>query len=111
MSTVSSQLLVVTSSISEDLLTKILGLKFTDKQLVFISRITVTIVGIIGLVIGLMSKSLIYVVVGWAWAGVGNSFAAAILLTFFWKRMSGAGVIAALLTGFISTIICINTPL
>ncbi|PLT35205.1 sodium/proline symporter [Bacillus sp. V5-8f] len=111
MSTVSSQLLVVTSSISEDILHKIMGIQFTEKQLLMISRLTVTVVGLIGLVIGLMSKSLIYVVIGWAWAGVGNSFAAAILLTFFWKRVSGAGVIAALLTGFVSTIIWINTPL
>ncbi|WP_251551122.1 sodium/proline symporter [Neobacillus muris] len=111
MSTASSQLLVVASSISEDILVKIIGMKFSEKQLLLISRLIVSVVGILGLVIGLMSKSLIYVVIGWAWAGVGNSFAAAILLTFFWKRMSGAGVLAALLTGFISTIIWINTPL
>jgi len=111
MSTASSQLLVVSTSICEDILHKVMGLKLNEKQLVLISRISVSVVGLIGLVIGLMSKSLIYVVIGWAWAGVGNSFAAAILLTFFWKRMSGAGVIAALLTGFISTIIWINTPL
>lgn len=111
MSTASSQLLVVASSISEDVLVKILGMKFTEKQLLMISRVIVSLVGVFGLVIGLMSKSLIYVVIGWAWAGVGNSFAAAILLTFFWKRMSGAGVLAALLTGFIGTIIWINTPL
>ncbi|PWA07603.1 sodium:proline symporter [Pueribacillus theae] len=111
MSTASSQLLVVTSSISEDVLHKIMGLKLTEKQFVVISRITVIIVGIIGLIFGLMSKSLIYVVVGWAWAGVGNSFGAAVLLTFFWKRVSGAGIIAALLTGSISTIIWISTPL
>jgi sodium/proline symporter len=111
MSTASSQLLVVTSSVSEDILHKTLGLKLTEKQLVLISRITMTVVGVVGLAIGLMSKSLIYVVVGWTWAGVGNSFGAAILLTFFWKRVSGAGVVAALLTGFIGTIIWISTPL
>ena len=111
MSTASSLLLSVTSSISEDILKKSIGMELSDKKLVLISRVTISIVGIIGLIIGLFNNALIYVVVGWAWAGVGNSFAAAILLSFFWKRTSGTGVVAALLTGFIGTLIWINTPL
>lgn len=111
MSTASSQLLVITTTISEDVLKKILNVKFSENKLVLISRFTVILVGAIGLIIGFTSKTLIYVVVGWAWAGVGNSFAAAILLTFFWRKTSGAGIIAALLTGSIGTVIWVSTPL
>ncbi len=111
MSTAASQLLVVTSTISEDILKKLLKLNLSENKLLIISRLTVVLVGAIGLIIGFMSEELIYVVVGWAWAGVGNSFAAAILLTFFWKRTSGCGVVAALLTGAIGTVIWVVTGL
>lgn len=111
MSTASSQLLVVTSSVCEDLLKNTFKINLSEKKMVLISRLTVIIVGLVGLIIGLSSEMLIYVIVGWAWAGVGNSFAAAILLTFFWKKTSGAGVVAALAAGFISSIIWINTGL
>jgi sodium/proline symporter len=74
MSTADSQLLVLTSSVSEDILHKALGFKLSDQQLVIVSRITIIIPGILGLIIAFTSKSLVYTVVSWAWAGIGNSF-------------------------------------
>lgn len=111
MSTAASQLLVITSSISEDILKKLLKVDFSDRTLLVISRFVVIVVGIIGLIVGFTSERLIYEMVGWAWAGVGNSFAAAIILTFLWNRISGAGIVAALLTGSIGTIIWVVTGL
>lgn len=70
-STADSQLLVLTSSVSEDIVHNALGLKLTEKQLVMVSRITIIIAGLVGLTIALTSKSLVYLVVSWAWAGVG----------------------------------------
>jgi len=111
MSTASSQLLVLTSSVSEDIAHKALGLTLSDKALVRLSRLTVILAGVVGTVIALVSDSLVYTVVSWAWAGIGNTFSVAILLTFFWKRTSGIGIIATILSGFVSTIIWISTPL
>jgi sodium/proline symporter len=110
-STADSQLLVVTSSISEDIIRNALGVKLTEKQLVKISRIVVIIAGIAGLIIALTSKSLVYLVVSWAWAGVGCTLSPAIILTFVWKRYSDIGVIATIIAGFASTIIWISSPL
>jgi sodium/proline symporter len=110
-STADSQLLVVTSSISEDIIRNALGMKLTEKQLVKISRIVVIIAGIAGLIIALTSESLVYLVVSWAWAGVGCTLSPAIILTFIWKRYSGIGVIATIIAGFISTIVWISSPL
>lgn len=111
MSTADSQLLVITGSVSEDILHKAFGLKLTEKQFVTISRITVIAAGLLGLIIALTSESLVYLVVSWAWAGVGCTLSAAIILTFFWKRTSGIGIVATIITGFISTVIWISTPL
>ncbi len=109
--TANSQLLVVTSSISEDIIHKALGMKLSDKQLLFVSRITVLASGILGVIIALTSESLVYLIVSWAWAGVGCTLSPAILMTFFWKRYSGAGVIATILSGFVFTVLWISTPL
>jgi sodium/proline symporter len=110
-STADSQLLVVTSSISEDIIRNAVGMKLTEKQLVKISRTVVIIMGIAGLIIALTSESLVYLVVSWAWAGVGCTLSPAIVLTFIWKRYSGIGVIATIIAGFASTVIWISSPL
>jgi len=110
-STADSQLLVMTSSVSEDIVTNAMGKKLTEKQLVKVSRITIIVAGLVGLIIALTSKSLVYLVVSWAWAGVGCTLSPAIILTFIWKRYSGIGVIATVLAGFFSTVIWISTPL
>ncbi|MEC5426047.1 sodium/proline symporter [Virgibacillus sp. C22-A2] len=109
--TANSQLLVVTGSVSEDIIHKALGVQLTDKQLVWLSRFSVVIFGLIGMVIALVSDSLLYLVVSWAWAGVGCTLSPAILLTFFWKRYSSAGVVATISAGLISTLLWISTPL
>lgn len=109
--TANSQVMVVTSSVSEDIIHKALGMKLSDKQLVKISRIVVIAVGIIGMVIALTSESLVYLVVSWAWAGVGGTLSPAILMTFFWRRFSSIGLITTVISGFVFTILWISTPL
>ncbi|SEP83359.1 sodium/proline symporter [Virgibacillus subterraneus] len=109
--TADSQLMVVTSSVSEDIIHKAMGIDLTEKQLIWISRASVVFFGLVGMTIALVSESLLYLVVSWAWAGVGCTLSPAILMTFFWKRYSGAGVIATILSGLISTLIWISTPL
>jgi len=109
MSTADSQLLIATSSISEDVIHKALNKKVDDRRLVLISRITILIVGIVALVLAFTSKSLIYTIVHFAWAGIGCSFSQAVILSFFWKRFNGAGVIGSLVAGFIVTVLWMIT--
>ncbi len=111
MSTADSQLLVATSSVSEDIIHKYMKKNLRERQLVLISRITVLSVGIIAFILAITSKSLIYTIVGWAWAGIGCSFAPAVILSFFWKKFSSAGVVASLIGGFITTVIWMTTGL
>src|SRR5699024_11767715 len=100
--------MVVTCSVSEDIIHKALGIRVTDEQLVAISRITVLIAGIVGMVIALTSDSLLYLVVSWAWAGVGGTLSPAIIMTFFWRRYSSVGLIATIISGFIFTVVWIS---
>jgi sodium/proline symporter len=109
MSTADSQLLIATSSISEDVIHKALNKKLDDKALVVISRIVILVVGVVALILAFTSKSLIYTIVHFAWAGIGCSFSPAVILTFFWKRFSARGVIASLVSGFAVTVLWMIT--
>ncbi|MBT2649155.1 sodium/proline symporter [Bacillus sp. ISL-34] len=111
MSTASSQLLVITTSISEDIIHKTLKVKISSSGLVRLSRVVAVISGIVGIIISLKSGSVIYSLVSFAWAGIGNTFSVVILLIFFWKRVSGIGVIATIVVGFLSAIIWSLSPL
>ncbi|WP_209125047.1 sodium/proline symporter [Alkalihalobacillus sp. BA299] len=109
--TANSQLMVIVSSITEDILNQGTKIKLRDTQLVKIGRTLVVTVGILGLVLAMVSQSLVLLVISWAWAGVGCTLSAVIILMFFWKRFSSIGAVATIITGLISTIIWISTPL
>ncbi|MGJ3204888.1 sodium:solute symporter family transporter [Geobacillus thermoleovorans] len=109
--TADSQLLVITSAISEDIVRRSLRLRLSEKRLVALSRAVVVIAGLLGLVLAMTSESLVYFIVSWAWAGIGCTLSPAILLSFFWKRYSGIGAIATIVAGFVSTVIWISSPL
>ena len=103
MSTADSQLLIATSTIVEDFYSKVLGRSVTQKQLVLFSRVATVAVGLAGFNLACMSDDLIYDVVSLAWAGLGASFGPALLLSLHWKKMTGAGVLASMITGAVST--------
>jgi sodium/proline symporter len=95
--------------ISEDVIHKALDKKLSDKSLVMISRITILGVAAIALILAFTSKSLIYTIVHFAWAGIGCSFSPAVILSFFWKRFNAAGVVASLVAGFTVTVLWMIT--
>ena len=105
MSTADSQLLVISSSIIEDLFHRTLNRNVGDASLLKASRIITIVVGLIGFTIALTSDKLIFSMVSYAWAGLGSSFGPVILLMLTWKKVTYQGVIAGLTTGFVSTVI------
>ena len=108
MSTADSQLLVITSSVIEDIYHKTLGKKVTGKVLLNLSRIITIIVGIIGFIIAVTSKKLIFALVSYSWSGLGASFGPALLLMLKWKNTTKKGVIAGMITGTAVTVIWSN---
>jgi sodium/proline symporter len=109
-STAESMLLVAATSISEDIYRGIIKKgKAPDRMLLGISRAATLAIGVLGLVMALTTKNLIYYIVSYAWAGIGCSFAPAVLLAFYWDRFSSAGVVTALLTGLVTTVVWMLT--
>ncbi len=111
-STAQSMLLVAGSSISQDFYQGIIAKgKAADRKLLWISRVATLVVGLAGFGLALGTSDLVYAIVGYAWAGIGCSFAPAILLSFYWKRFGGLGVVTALLVGLAVTVVWIATGL
>ena len=88
MSTISSQLLVTSSALTEDIFKTFFKRDATDKQLVRIGRLTVLLVSIVAISLSLTPNDTILDLVGYAWAGFGSAFGPAILLSLYWKRMN-----------------------
>jgi sodium/proline symporter len=103
MSTADSQLLITTSTVVEDFWCKALGRELSQRRLVLLSRLVTVAVGVAAFGLAWSSDDLIYDVVSLAWAGLGSSFGPALVLSLHWKRMNGAGVLAGMITGAVST--------
>lgn len=99
MSTISSQLLVTSSSLTEDLYKTFFRRSATDKELVFVGRLSVLIVSLIAVAIAYNRSETILSLVGYAWAGFGASFGPVVLMSLFWKRMNKWGAIAGMIAG------------
>jgi sodium/proline symporter len=109
MSTADSQLLVITSSVIEDLYHKTLNRKTVgDKQLLYYARLITVAIGIFAFIIATTSEDLIYQLVSYAWSGLGASFGPALLLMLWWKRTTARAVLAGMITGTMITIIWSN---
>jgi SSS family solute:Na+ symporter len=99
MSTISSQLLVSSSSLTEDFYRLFLRKKASDRECVNVGRACVVLVGLIAAVIASDPDSQVLALVSNAWAGFGAAFGPLILLSLMWPRTNGAGALAGMVTG------------
>ncbi len=99
MSSSDSYLLIAASAFSRNIYNGIINKKATDKQVMLVSRLTLLVVAIIGILIALDENSVIFKIVSFAWAGFGATFGPILLFSLFWKRTNRAGAIAGMLGG------------
>ncbi|AST89806.1 MULTISPECIES: sodium/proline symporter PutP [Sutcliffiella] len=110
MSTISSQLLVTSSALTEDFYKTFIKRSASEKELVFIGRLSVFIVAVVAILLSLTPNDTILNLVGNAWAGFGAAFGPVILLSLFWKRMNRWGALAGMLVGAITVLFWIYFP-
>jgi sodium/proline symporter len=108
MSTASSEIIVSSASITEDLYGSRAKKKMSPKQSLWFNRIMTLVVGLAAFALALTVKDSVYGLVSYAWSGIGSSFGPALLLILYWKKVSRTGVIASLLSGTTGTIIWKN---
>ena len=105
MSTVDSQLLVSSSALAQDLYKNCLHKQASSKQVMFMSRMAVLLICILGSALAMHPDSSVLDLVSYAWAGFGAAFGPTLILSLYWQRMNLAGAIAGIITGSLTVVI------
>ncbi|MEA1942417.1 MAG: sodium/solute symporter [Pseudomonadota bacterium] len=107
MSTISSQLLVSSSSLTEDFYKVFLRRGASQKELVLVGRLSVLAVSLVAIALAFDPDSNILSLVSNAWAGFGAAFGPIVLLSLFWRGMTKQGAIAGMVTGAVTVLLWI----
>jgi sodium/proline symporter len=98
MSTVSSQLIVTSSALVEDIVGGV-GVKLTENAKLWGGRFGVLAVSVVAVVLALDPNSSVLALVAFAWAGFGSAFGPIVLLSLFWRRLTMAGAAVGMVAG------------
>ena len=101
MSTISSQLIVTSSALIEDIYKELFNKNATDKHYVFLGRLAVLLVAIFAAIVAWNPDSTILDLVSFAWAGFGATFGPIILLSLFWRKLTNYGALAGMVASAI----------
>ncbi len=112
MSTADSQLLVAASSLVRDIYDRILHRAddISQKKLTLLSRVVVTVLVGLAILMGIWVEDLVFWFVLFAWAGLGAAIGPTSILALFWKKTTRQGVVAGLLTGTLTVFIWKSVP-
>jgi sodium/proline symporter len=105
MSTLSCQLLVCSSAITEDLYKAFLRKGASQRELVWVGRIMVLVVALVSIALAANPENRVLGLVSYAWAGFGAAFGPVILMSVMWSRMTRNGALAGMLVGAITVIV------
>ena len=111
MSTISSQLLVSSSSLTEDFYKTFLRRGASQKELVLIGRLSVLVVSLVAIFLAFDRSSSILDLVSNAWAGFGAAFGPLILFSLYRRDMSRSAAIAGMVTGAVVVLFWLYAPL
>lgn len=106
MSTIDSLLVIASSAITRDFYQKIFRPDLKDEDLGPLSRKVTLIMAFLALGIAMIIAVLapnhtVFWLIIFGWSGIAASFCPVIILSLFWKGLSEAGAIAAMVTGFL----------
>lgn len=114
----SSQVLVLSSSITEDFYKRIFRKTASSRELLLVARGGVIFVSMIAFIIAYAKVSTIYSLVLYAWSGLGSAFGPLLLLSLYWKGINKYGAWAGILSGgivagiwpYMNEVLGINLP-
>lgn len=104
MSTLSCQLLVCSSALTEDLYHGFIRKRAGEKELVWVGRLMVLAIALLAIFLARDPDSRVLGLVSYAWAGFGSAFGPVVLFSLFWGRMTRAGALAGMVVGAVTVI-------
>ncbi|MDU7051391.1 MAG: sodium/solute symporter [Klebsiella variicola] len=105
MSTLSCQLLVCSSAITEDLYKAFLRKNAGQKELVWVGRMMVLVVALVAIALAANPENRVLGLVSYAWAGFGAAFGPVVLFSVMWSRMTRNGALAGMVIGALTVIV------
>ena len=94
-----SYLLIAASAFAKNIYQGTFKKKATDKEVMWMTRLTLLAITAIAIIIALDENSVIFKIVSFAWAGFGATFGPIMIFSLFWKRTTREGAIAGMLSG------------
>lgn len=105
MSTVSSQMLVTSSALVEDIYRAFSKRTLSASRGIWLGRIGVLAVSIVAALLAAQRNDTILGLVAFAWAGFGAGFGPAVVLSVYWRRLTAAGAAAGMVTGAVTVFV------
>lgn len=105
MSSLSCQLLVCSSALTEDFYKPFIRKHASQRELVWVGRAMVLIIAIVAIFISSDPKSSVLDMVSYAWAGFGAAFGPVILLSLFYRSMTKEGALAGMILGAVTVLV------
>jgi sodium/proline symporter len=110
MSTISSQLLVSSSSLTEDFYRIFVRREASQRELVTVGRLCVVAVALAAILLAYNPESNILGLVANAWAGFGAAFGPIVILSLTWPRLTRNGALAGMIVGALTVLFWIYAP-
>ena len=104
MSTLSCQLLVCSSTLTEDFYKPFFRKNASQKELVWVGRLMVLAISVFAIWLASNPESKVLGLVAYAWAGFGAAFGPLIIFSLFWKRMTLNAAVAGMIVGAVVVI-------
>ena len=108
MSTLSCQLLVCSSALTEDFYKAFLRKGASQTELVWVGRAMVLLVALVAIGLAANPDNRVLGLVSYAWAGFGAAFGPVVILSVLWKGMTRNGALAGMLLGAVTVILWKN---
>lgn len=105
MCAIDSQMLAASSALTEDFYRILLRKKASQKELMWVGRLTVIFIALAAIAIARVPNQSIMTLVAFAWAGLGATFGPAVVASLFWRRTTAKGVFAGMLSGCVTVIL------
>ncbi|WP_201558079.1 sodium/proline symporter PutP [Psychrobacter sp. 72-O-c] len=110
MSTISSQLLVVSSSLTKDVYKLFFDKDAPEARQVLVGRISVVLVAVVSIMLASDPDSSVLTLVSNAWAGFGAAFGPLVIFSLIWRGMNRNGAVAGMVIGALTVILWIYGP-
>lgn len=105
MSTLSAQLLVCTSALTEDFYKPFLRPQASPRELLWVGRAALLLVAVLAIALAWNPEHRVLDLVAYAWAGFGAAFGPVVLISLTWRRMTRNGALAGMLVGALTVLI------